>query len=136
MYLVLLVYDMMHLDQLFTVFQKKKVKCIKIDGQTPVTTRQTLVTDFQNKDGIRAAVVRCYPSYMFSIQFQLFSQITLNEHYVSGRVVENLFLCKLKNKKLYVEGDNLVADISSSSNQSLYILSFILFFKKSAVIAA
>jgi SNF2 family DNA or RNA helicase len=69
MYLVLLVYDMMHLDQLFTVFQKKKVKCIKIDGQTPVTTRQTLVTDFQNKDGIRVAVVRCYPSYMFSIQF-------------------------------------------------------------------
>nr|TKW36082.1 hypothetical protein SEVIR_2G417000v2 [Setaria viridis] len=36
---------------------KKKVKCIKIDGQTPVTTRQTLVTDFQNKDDIRAAVL-------------------------------------------------------------------------------
>ncbi|CAN6185096.1 unnamed protein product [Urochloa humidicola] len=36
---------------------KKKVKCIKIDGQTPVTTRQTLVTDFQNKDDIKAAVL-------------------------------------------------------------------------------
>ncbi|KAL6657041.1 hypothetical protein ACP70R_004821 [Stipagrostis hirtigluma subsp. patula] len=36
---------------------KKKVKCIKIDGHTPMTTRQTLVTDFQNKDDIRAAVL-------------------------------------------------------------------------------
>ncbi|CAN6199966.1 unnamed protein product [Urochloa humidicola] len=36
---------------------KKKVKCIKIDGQTPVTIRQTLVTDFQNKDDIKAAVL-------------------------------------------------------------------------------
>jgi len=50
---------MMHLDLLVTtMFQKKKVKCIRIDGQTPVTTRQTLVTDFQNKDDIKAAVVR------------------------------------------------------------------------------
>ncbi|KAG2647060.1 hypothetical protein PVAP13_2KG535330 [Panicum virgatum] len=49
---------MMHLDLLVTtMFQKKKVKCIRIDGQTPVTTRQTLVTDFQNKDGIKAAVL-------------------------------------------------------------------------------
>ena len=49
---------MMHLDLLVTtMFQKKKVKCIRIDGQTPVTTRQTLVTDFQNKDDIKAAVV-------------------------------------------------------------------------------
>jgi SNF2 family DNA or RNA helicase len=36
---------------------KKKVKCIRIDGQTPVPVRQTLVTDFQNKDDIKAAVV-------------------------------------------------------------------------------
>jgi SWI/SNF-related matrix-associated actin-dependent regulator 1 of chromatin subfamily A len=39
------------------MFQKKKVKCIRIDGQTPVPVRQTLVTDFQNKDDIKAAVV-------------------------------------------------------------------------------
>ncbi|TVU37669.1 hypothetical protein EJB05_10996 [Eragrostis curvula] len=36
---------------------KKKVKCIRIDGQTPTTTRQSLVTDFQNNDDIRAAVL-------------------------------------------------------------------------------
>ncbi|RLN36250.1 DNA annealing helicase and endonuclease ZRANB3 [Panicum miliaceum] len=36
---------------------KKKVLCIRIDGQTPVTTRQTLVTYFQNKDDIKAAVL-------------------------------------------------------------------------------
>ncbi|KAL5196682.1 hypothetical protein ABZP36_000194 [Zizania latifolia] len=36
---------------------KKKVKCIRIDGQTPVAVRQTLVTDFQNKDDIKAAVL-------------------------------------------------------------------------------
>uniref|UniRef100_A0A0D9X1X8 Helicase C-terminal domain-containing protein n=1 Tax=Leersia perrieri TaxID=77586 RepID=A0A0D9X1X8_9ORYZ len=36
---------------------KKKVKCIRIDGQTPVPVRQTLVTDFQNKDDIKAAVL-------------------------------------------------------------------------------
>uniref|UniRef100_A0A0E0EEY1 Helicase ATP-binding domain-containing protein n=1 Tax=Oryza meridionalis TaxID=40149 RepID=A0A0E0EEY1_9ORYZ len=35
----------------------KKVKCIRIDGQTPVSVRQTLVTDFQNKDDIKAAVL-------------------------------------------------------------------------------
>ncbi|KAK3127822.1 hypothetical protein QOZ80_7AG0578840 [Eleusine coracana subsp. coracana] len=36
---------------------KKKLKCIRIDGQTPAATRQTLVTDFQSKDDIRAAVL-------------------------------------------------------------------------------
>ncbi|ONM59985.1 chromatin remodeling factor18 [Zea mays] len=36
---------------------KKKVKCIKIDGKTPLTTRQTLVTDFQNNDDVKAAVL-------------------------------------------------------------------------------
>ncbi|KAL5700587.1 DNA helicase [Ranunculus cassubicifolius] len=36
---------------------KKKVGCIRIDGGTPASTRQALVTDFQEKDGIRAAVL-------------------------------------------------------------------------------
>ncbi|WVZ66820.1 hypothetical protein U9M48_015988 [Paspalum notatum var. saurae] len=45
------------LDAIEQYLLKKKVKCIRIDGQTPVTTRQTLVTDFQNKDDIRAAVL-------------------------------------------------------------------------------
>ncbi|XP_062189338.1 uncharacterized protein LOC133892517 isoform X2 [Phragmites australis] len=49
-----------HLSMIDAIEQyllKKKVKCIRIDGQIPVTTRQTLVTDFQNKDDIRAAVL-------------------------------------------------------------------------------
>ncbi|ONM59984.1 chromatin remodeling factor18 [Zea mays] len=45
---------------------KKKVKCIKIDGKTPLTTRQTLVTDFQNNDDVKAAVV-CF--YLFILCF-------------------------------------------------------------------
>ncbi|KAJ1292080.1 hypothetical protein BS78_02G364800 [Paspalum vaginatum] len=45
------------IDAIEQYLLKKKAKCIRIDGQTPVTTRQTLVTDFQNKDDIRAAVL-------------------------------------------------------------------------------
>ncbi|PPS05457.1 hypothetical protein GOBAR_AA15206 [Gossypium barbadense] len=36
---------------------KKKVGCIRIDGTTPVSSRQALVNDFQEKDAIRAAVL-------------------------------------------------------------------------------
>ncbi|OAY73533.1 putative SMARCAL1-like protein [Ananas comosus] len=45
------------LDYLATVIEKKKVDCIRIDGSTPTTSRQTLVTDFQEKDAIKAAVL-------------------------------------------------------------------------------
>jgi len=38
-------------------FQKKKVGCIRIDGGTPAASRQQLVTEFQEKDSIKAAVV-------------------------------------------------------------------------------
>lgn len=58
---------MLHVGLLFaTMFQKKKVKCIKIDGKTPLTTRQTLVTDFQTNDDIKAAVV-CFYLFMFFV---------------------------------------------------------------------
>ncbi|XP_065853070.1 uncharacterized protein [Euphorbia lathyris] len=36
---------------------KKKVGCIRIDGSTPPASRQALVTDFQEKDAIKAAVL-------------------------------------------------------------------------------
>ncbi|XP_072979567.1 uncharacterized protein [Typha angustifolia] len=36
---------------------KKKVGCIRIDGSTPASSRQDLVTDFQEKDVIKAAVL-------------------------------------------------------------------------------
>ncbi|GKV10463.1 hypothetical protein SLEP1_g21819 [Rubroshorea leprosula] len=36
---------------------KKKVGCIRIDGSTPASSRQALVTDFQEKDTIKAAVL-------------------------------------------------------------------------------
>ncbi|XP_073019217.1 uncharacterized protein [Primulina eburnea] len=36
---------------------KKKVGCIKIDGSTPAASRQVLVTEFQEKDAVRAAVL-------------------------------------------------------------------------------
>ncbi|RYR76609.1 hypothetical protein Ahy_A01g001204 isoform D [Arachis hypogaea] len=66
-------YDMLiHMPQLLLVstlaaltktvenFQKKKVGCIWIDGGTPAASRQQLVTDFQEKDYIKAAVVWWY----------------------------------------------------------------------------
>ncbi|KAH6768205.1 chromatin remodeling factor18 [Perilla frutescens var. frutescens] len=36
---------------------KKKVECIRIDGSTPAGSRQALVTDFQEKDSVKAAVL-------------------------------------------------------------------------------
>ncbi|XP_056695838.1 uncharacterized protein [Spinacia oleracea] len=36
---------------------KKKVGCIRIDGSTPAASRQALVTDFQEKETIKAAVL-------------------------------------------------------------------------------
>ncbi|XP_071937667.1 uncharacterized protein [Coffea arabica] len=36
---------------------KKKVGCIRIDGGTPAASRQALVTDFQEKSSIKAAVL-------------------------------------------------------------------------------
>uniref|UniRef100_A0A0R0FIC7 SWI/SNF-related matrix-associated actin-dependent regulator of chromatin subfamily A-like protein 1 n=1 Tax=Glycine max TaxID=3847 RepID=A0A0R0FIC7_SOYBN len=45
------------LDYIGTVIEKKKVGCIRIDGGTPAASRQQLVTDFQEKDAIKAAVL-------------------------------------------------------------------------------
>ncbi|KAH9620321.1 hypothetical protein KSS87_001144 [Heliosperma pusillum] len=45
------------LEYLSTVIEKKKVGCIRIDGNTPAASRQGFVTDFQEKDTIRAAVL-------------------------------------------------------------------------------
>lgn len=45
-------------------FQKKKVGCIRIDGSTPAASRQALVTDFQEKDAIKAAVVWQFASFI------------------------------------------------------------------------
>ncbi|XP_050902201.1 uncharacterized protein LOC127112048 isoform X2 [Lathyrus oleraceus] len=45
------------LDYLGTVIEKKKVGCIRIDGGTPSGSRQQLVTEFQEKDSIKAAVL-------------------------------------------------------------------------------
>uniref|UniRef100_A0A453AZ90 SWI/SNF-related matrix-associated actin-dependent regulator of chromatin subfamily A-like protein 1 n=1 Tax=Aegilops tauschii subsp. strangulata TaxID=200361 RepID=A0A453AZ90_AEGTS len=45
------------IDAIHQHLLKKKVKCIRIDGQTPVVVRQNLVMDFQNKDDIKAAVL-------------------------------------------------------------------------------
>ncbi|KAL1335038.1 hypothetical protein AAHE18_11G219700 [Arachis hypogaea] len=52
------------LEYLRTVIEKKKVGCIRIDGGTPAASRQQLVTDFQEKDYIKAAALWwyfCYP---------------------------------------------------------------------------
>lgn len=43
---------------LFSNLQKKKVGLIRIDGGTPQSARQALVTRFQENDNIIAAVVR------------------------------------------------------------------------------
>ncbi|TYK05116.1 SWI/SNF-related matrix-associated actin-dependent regulator of chromatin subfamily A-like protein 1 [Cucumis melo var. makuwa] len=45
------------IDAIHQFFQKKKVNCIRIDGGTPPAMRQALVSDFQQKDSIMAAVL-------------------------------------------------------------------------------
>ncbi|KAM7265797.1 hypothetical protein ACFE04_003480 [Oxalis oulophora] len=45
------------IDSIYQFFLKKKIGCIKIDGSTPAASRQALVTDFQEKDSIKAAVL-------------------------------------------------------------------------------
>ncbi|KAK9288210.1 hypothetical protein L1049_016659 [Liquidambar formosana] len=46
------------IDSIHQFLLKKKVGCIRIDGSTPAASRQALVTDFQEKDAIKAAVLR------------------------------------------------------------------------------
>ncbi|OVA07456.1 SNF2-related [Macleaya cordata] len=45
------------IDSIHQYLQKKKVGCIRIDGGTPASSRHALVTDFQEKDDIKAAVL-------------------------------------------------------------------------------
>lgn len=45
------------LDAIHQLFLKKKVHCIRIDGGTPAASRQALVTEFQEKDDVKAAVL-------------------------------------------------------------------------------
>jgi superfamily II DNA or RNA helicase len=45
------------LDGIEEVLMKKKVGHIRIDGGTPQSARQALVTRFQETDSVRAAVV-------------------------------------------------------------------------------
>uniref|UniRef100_A0A803M5D1 SWI/SNF-related matrix-associated actin-dependent regulator of chromatin subfamily A-like protein 1 n=1 Tax=Chenopodium quinoa TaxID=63459 RepID=A0A803M5D1_CHEQI len=44
-------------EYLGTVIEKKKVGCIRIDGGTPAASRQSLVTEFQENEAIKAAVL-------------------------------------------------------------------------------
>ncbi|KAH6834841.1 chromatin remodeling factor18 [Perilla frutescens var. hirtella] len=39
------------------ILLKKKVECIRIDDSTPAGSRQALLTDFQEKDSVKAAVL-------------------------------------------------------------------------------
>ncbi|XP_068663502.1 uncharacterized protein [Aristolochia californica] len=45
------------LNSIHQFLQKKKVGCIRIDGSTPQSSRLTLITEFQEKDEIKAAVL-------------------------------------------------------------------------------
>ncbi|KAK7363390.1 hypothetical protein VNO77_05532 [Canavalia gladiata] len=45
------------IDSIHEFLLKKKVGCIRIDGSTPAESRQQLVTEFQEKDAIKAAVL-------------------------------------------------------------------------------
>ncbi|KAK3418183.1 hypothetical protein EUGRSUZ_H04132 [Eucalyptus grandis] len=45
------------MDAIHEFLLKKKVGSIRIDGSTPAVARQALVTDFQEKDAIKAAVL-------------------------------------------------------------------------------
>lgn len=45
------------LGAIHQLFLKKKLHCIRIDGGTPAASRQALVTEFQEKDDVKAAVL-------------------------------------------------------------------------------
>uniref|UniRef100_A0A2P2M0T4 Helicase C-terminal domain-containing protein n=1 Tax=Rhizophora mucronata TaxID=61149 RepID=A0A2P2M0T4_RHIMU len=45
------------IDAIHEFLLRKKVGCIRIDGSTPPASRHTLVTDFQDKDVVKAAVL-------------------------------------------------------------------------------
>ncbi|KAJ3683921.1 hypothetical protein LUZ60_014148 [Juncus effusus] len=45
------------MDAIHEFLLKKKIGCIRIDGKTPASSRQTMVDDFQEKDHIKAAVL-------------------------------------------------------------------------------
>nr|XP_009630710.1 SWI/SNF-related matrix-associated actin-dependent regulator of chromatin subfamily A-like protein 1 homolog [Nicotiana tomentosiformis] len=45
------------IESIHNYLLKKKVGCIRIDGSTPSALRQALVTDFQEKETIKAAVL-------------------------------------------------------------------------------
>lgn len=45
------------IESIHQLLVKKKVGCIRIDGGTPAGSRQSLVTDFQEKDAVKAAVL-------------------------------------------------------------------------------
>ncbi|KAI4344695.1 hypothetical protein L6164_011893 [Bauhinia variegata] len=45
------------IDSIHEFLLKKKVGCIRIDGSTPAASRQALVTEFQEKESIKAAVL-------------------------------------------------------------------------------
>ncbi|KAI3505955.1 hypothetical protein L1887_28296 [Cichorium endivia] len=45
------------IESIHQLLLKKKVGCIRIDGGTPAGSRQSLVTDFQEKDAVKAAVL-------------------------------------------------------------------------------
>ncbi|XP_011073842.1 SWI/SNF-related matrix-associated actin-dependent regulator of chromatin subfamily A-like protein 1 isoform X1 [Sesamum indicum] len=45
------------IDSIHKFLLKKKVGCIRIDGSTPAASRQALVTEFQEKDSVKAAVL-------------------------------------------------------------------------------
>ncbi|XP_052107811.1 uncharacterized protein LOC107471641 [Arachis duranensis] len=45
------------IDAIHEFLLRKRVGCIRIDGGTPAASRQQLVTDFQEKDSIKAAVL-------------------------------------------------------------------------------
>ncbi|KAK4387956.1 SWI/SNF-related matrix-associated actin-dependent regulator of chromatin subfamily A-like protein 1 [Sesamum angolense] len=45
------------IDAIHKFLLKKKVGCIRIDGSTPAASRQALVTEFQEKDSVKAAVL-------------------------------------------------------------------------------
>ncbi|XP_078445437.1 chromatin remodeling factor18 isoform X2 [Wolffia australiana] len=55
--LLIFAYHHPMLDAIHKFLLKKKVGCIRIDGSTPTSTRQELVSQFQENDKIKAAVL-------------------------------------------------------------------------------
>ncbi|XP_021607344.1 SWI/SNF-related matrix-associated actin-dependent regulator of chromatin subfamily A-like protein 1 isoform X4 [Manihot esculenta] len=94
------------IDSIHDFLLKKKVGSIRIDGSTPPASRQALVTDFQEKDAIKAAVVSSVNIYY------LLANDTVDD------IIWDVVQSKLENLGQVLDGHEDSLEVSVSQQRS------------------